>query len=158
MRHNHCKFGRNRAVTKQTLLLSPKQFISLSRLALQRGDSNITLGTPPPTHTHTHTPTLHNRCKSGRNRAVTKGSLLLMPKQFFVPVGPSVPAGWLKHHMWHSVHMLDNQWRFGWNRAVTKGTLLTMAKQFFVRILQHIGAGWLKTSHMALPSHAPQPL
>jgi hypothetical protein len=39
----------------------------------------------------------------GRNRAVTKGSLLLRPEQIFGPILPRIAAGSLKHHTCYSL-------------------------------------------------------
>jgi hypothetical protein len=42
------EFGGNRAVTKVTFFLKPKQFFSLSGLGLQGKDLNFIRGTPSP--------------------------------------------------------------------------------------------------------------
>jgi hypothetical protein len=95
-----------------------------------------------------------NYWKHRRNRAVTKGTLLVRPKRFFVPISPPIVAGWLKHNSWQSHSIRQNQFKFGQNRPATKGTLLLWQKEFFVAISTTIISGRLKR-HMwhSLNSH-----
>jgi hypothetical protein len=79
-----------------------------------------------------------------RNRAVTKGTLFLRPKEFCLPTSPRIVAGCLNHHTWHSIPTRHNNCEFGRNRAVTKRTLLSGPKRFFVVILPCIEVEWLK--------------
>jgi hypothetical protein len=53
------------------------------------------------------------QCNFVRHRAVTKGTLLLKPKQFIVPISPPLIARIIKLHTWHSLNMLHNQCQFG---------------------------------------------
>jgi hypothetical protein len=46
---------------------------------------------------------LHKQRKYGRNRSVTKGTLLMRPEQFFTPLSPCTAAGWLKKDTMHSL-------------------------------------------------------
>jgi hypothetical protein len=96
-----------------------------------------------------HSLPVRYKYKFGRNRAVTKGTLLLRPKQFFVPISPRIETRWLQHHIWHYILMRHKQYKFGRTRAVMKGSLLSRPNQFFVPISPRIAAGWLKrhTSH-----------
>jgi hypothetical protein len=103
---------------------------------------------------HHNCPSLLTRykpCRFGRNRSVTKGTLLLSPKQFSVPVSPRIAAGWLTHNIWHSLYTWYNRCKFGQNRSVAKGTLLLKPKQFPMPISTRIKAGILK-------HHTSQPM
>jgi hypothetical protein len=100
MRHNQCKFGRNRAVTKGTLLSRPTQFFVPNSPSIPVGWLK---------HHIWHSIHMrHNQCQFRRNRAVMKGTLPLRPKQFFASNSPRSVAGWLKTNTWQALHMHHN--------------------------------------------------
>jgi hypothetical protein len=82
----------------------------------------------------------HKQRKIGRNRATTKGTLLMTPIVYFVPVLPRIAAGLLERDTSYSLTTLHKQCKIGRNRAVKKGTLLLKPKQF-VPISPPIAAG-----------------
>jgi hypothetical protein len=89
-----------------------------------------------------------------RSRAVTKRTLFLRPKQFFVPVSPPIETAVLKHHTWHFHPMRRKQSKFGQNRAATKGSLIWRPKQYLLRTSPPIPAGWPK--HQMYSHAVPQ--
>jgi hypothetical protein len=64
----------------------------------------------------------------------------LRPEQFFASISHRILARWLKHHMWHSLHILHNKSKFGRYRSVMKGTSLFRPKDFSVAISPRTGA------------------
>jgi hypothetical protein len=99
----------------------------------------------------------HNQWKFGPNRAITKGTLILIAKHFFVLTSSRIAGRWLKHHTWKSLPMRRNQCLFGGNRAVRKGTVLLRPKAFLVRISSYC-SGVTQTLHVAPAPHSPQPV
>jgi hypothetical protein len=77
---------------------------------------------------------LHSQCKFGWDRELTKGTLILRPKEFLVHISPRIAAVWRNHQTWYSFHMRHNQCKFNQNRAVIKGTSLLPPIQFVVPV------------------------
>jgi hypothetical protein len=111
---NLCKFGRNRKVTKGTLLFVLKQVFHPHFACHSSGVTQTSHVALPANGPHP----LQVWSESG----VKKGTLLLRTKHFFAPVAPHVAVWWFKYHMWHFQHMHYKVYRFGRNRSVTKGT------------------------------------
>jgi hypothetical protein len=74
------------------------------------------------------------------------GTLILRPKQFFLPVWPRIAVGRLKFHMWHtppppySLEPLKVWSKLG----INKGTLLLRPLYFFVPTVNLFAVGFLE--------------
>jgi hypothetical protein len=112
------------SIRKGTLLGGRCSLSSVSRLSLQHCNWNVT-----PITTHAY-----NQPKFGRNRSVTKGTLLLWTKEFLVPISTTMASGRPKGHTWYSLHTHYSDSKFSRNRSVKKGTLVLWSIQFFVCI------------------------
>jgi hypothetical protein len=141
MRHNHCKIGRQRSITKCTLLHRPKQFFV--PVALQLGDVDIKYGTPSPCGKP-----LNVWSKSGCNEEHFRLETAKAFRSYLARNSVCVM---------HSLPMRHEQRKFVRNLALTKGTLQLRTKHFLV-ILSSDSSGVTESSHMALSVHAPQPL
>jgi hypothetical protein len=89
---------------------------------------------------------LHKRPKFGRNRIVTKGTLILRPKQFIDTVSPCIEAEWLT---WHCSAVASNVWS---KSGTIEGYFTLDADIIFVPIWPCIPAGWFKYE-----AHTPSP-
>jgi hypothetical protein len=119
---------------------------SPSRLAFQRGDRNVTPGTPS-----TFATSSIGLVEIGRN----EGHFTEKPEQFSVRISLRIAATWWKSLLWNPLPMGYKKCSFRRNRTVTKGTSLLM-RTVFCPYHASPCCGIIETSHLALAPYALQ--
>jgi hypothetical protein len=100
---------------------------------------------------------VYKQCNFGRNHSPKKGTLLLRPKQFSIPISPGIAAGSVRQQTMHSLLILYKQCKFDRSRSSKKGTLLSWPKQFFL-ISPVLCSRVTKASYLGLHVYALQVL
>jgi hypothetical protein len=127
-----CKFGRNLAVMKSTLLLRPEKLLDSITPSIAEG---------------WHVPLSPQKTQLGFiwSKSCCKGGPFT--HEAWRVSRPYLASHWrgsLNIHTWHSLPMLHNQYIIGLNRAIKKAALLLKPKQLYVSISPRVAAGWLE--------------
>jgi hypothetical protein len=93
--------------------------------------------------------------KVGRNRSVTKRTLLLWPKQFFVPIAITIASGPLKRHTWNPAHALQHS-QVWWKSVSNDGHFTLVAERVLRPCVDYLSIWANQTSYMRFPAHVLQ--